>query len=505
MEVGVGSQPIRETKRDSGTRLRIIFLLIILVNAALIAYGIVYENISREKQAVLGAISGVFVVLGLIATFFDRKYLRFLREIQVTLFFVLVAAICIDVTYRLAPGLFPLALRNLMQDMPVAEQRVRVVEYLPYSPYAKPKPNVVVKIPAYHGSPNDFVYEWRTDSRGFKNLPELAARPTIPIVAIGDSFTEGMGVLTEQTWASQLTALGFSTYSLGVQGYAPTQMAGAFMHWGLPLKPQYVLIGYLTHVSERERYFAVPIDVDKPEALPSAIQRLVDEDRALARRINLDIPEPPQEIREQYRFAASAAIALGVRLWREWGVKIPADTRGIPDPDNDPRYMPSERLVADSTIKIGAMQRYRAEIFDVAFKWKLDIEAARNRPTWRSTLDRFTEVASAAKKAGAYPIIVMFYNRGYRYAEHATGMKLDPSNSNDVEASLMREFAEREGIGFIDTKASFDKAIRDITDSTPLSRYPYLRIDAHPSPFGHQLVAGQIADYLRARGHREMR
>lgn len=490
----------KETRRSS----QIIFSLVILANTILIGYALLSENISWGMRAVIASVFAIFIALGLIATF-SRWRLKFFRETQVTLLFALIIVALVDVAYLLAPGLFPLAFRHLMQDAPVAQQRVRVVDYLPFSPYAKPKPDVVIKIPGYYGPPDEFVYEWRTDRRGFKNSPAIAARETVPIVAVGDSFTEGMGVLTEQHWASQLSELGFATYTLGVQGYAPTQMAGAFEQWGLSLKPRYVLIGYLGNVSDRERYFAKPVEIENPEALPSAIQRLVHEDLALARRIRLDIPEPRQEIRQQYRFAASAAIALAVRLWRDGYGKIPAELMGgIPDPENDPRFMSRARLVADSEIKIGAMQRYRSEIKS-ALGSKLDREKHKNSNTWQSTLRKFSEIASSARKIGAQTIIVMFYNRGFVYAEHATGINLDSANANDVEASLLREFAARENIGFIDTKPAFDSAVKGITDSTPLRRYPYLTVDGHPSPFGHSLIAGQIADRLRSLGHRELR
>ena len=176
----------------------------------------------------------------------------------------------------------------------MAAERARVVDYLPYSPYAKPRPNVDIRIPAYHGPPDGFVYEWRTDRRGYKNMPEIAARDQLPIVAVGESFTEGMGVHTDETWASQLTWLGYATYNMGVQGYAPIQMSGTFQHFGMPLRPKWVIIGNLAEDYVRDRYFDnKDIDTTAPGALPSAIQRLVDEDRALERRIRLDIPEPP--------------------------------------------------------------------------------------------------------------------------------------------------------------------------------------------------------------------
>jgi hypothetical protein len=36
-----------------------------------------------------------------------------------------------------------------------------------------------------------------------------------------------------------------------------------------------------------------------------------------------------------------------------------------------------------------------------------------------------------------------------------------------------------------------------LKEEAPISLYPYLEIDAHLSPIGHQLVADEILAYLR--------
>ena len=103
-----------------------------------------------------------------------------------------------------------------------------------------------IRIPAYHGPPDGFVYEWRTDRRGYESTPEIAARDQLPIVAVGESFTEGMGVHTDRDLGqSKRTWLGYATYNMGVQGYAPIQMSGTFQHFGMPLRPKSVIIGNL--------------------------------------------------------------------------------------------------------------------------------------------------------------------------------------------------------------------------------------------------------------------
>lgn len=153
---------------------------------------------------------------------------------------------------------------------------------------------------------------------------------------------------------------GIDAYNLGVQGYAPTQIAGTFQHYGLPLKARWVIVGYLGGIFDREAHFAGDVDVLQPDALPSGIGRLVADDLAARRREQLDVAEPAQrELRKQYRYFTVALLARAAQTFRgeepipEW-LKA-----GIADADNDPRFMSREKLVADSGIRIGLMQRYR--------------------------------------------------------------------------------------------------------------------------------------------------
>jgi len=52
----------------------------------------------------------------------------------------------------------------------------------------------------------EFDYEIRTNSLGFRDIEHPLSKPPgeLRIMAIGDSFTEGMGAKFEQTWLNQL-------------------------------------------------------------------------------------------------------------------------------------------------------------------------------------------------------------------------------------------------------------------------------------------------------------
>ncbi|MGC3966069.1 MAG: hypothetical protein QM775_01465 [Pirellulales bacterium] len=173
---------------------------------ALVASREVLEPTTRATVLyVLGGIgfAGLTAIVG--QTFVGGKFFTGLGKLQFALCSMVLSCAAIEGLFTLAPSLFPGRLRSEVQQPDVERQRGQVVEYLPHAPFAKPKPDVVIRVPGYYGPPEQFEYEWRTDRRGFKNLPALAAKESFTAVAVGDSFTEGMGVRTEQTWASRLT------------------------------------------------------------------------------------------------------------------------------------------------------------------------------------------------------------------------------------------------------------------------------------------------------------
>lgn len=78
------------------------------------------------------------------------------------------------------------------------------------------------------------------DANGFRNVsvPESA-----DIVTIGDSHTQGINVLPEESWPGQLaTQLGQTVYNMGVQGYGPLQY-NKLVTQALAFRPKHVVIG----------------------------------------------------------------------------------------------------------------------------------------------------------------------------------------------------------------------------------------------------------------------
>jgi len=97
----------------------------------------------------------------------------------------------------------------------------------------------------------DFISAWKTDDWGFKN--NAIDRNNLTVVAIGDSFTEGVGVGIDDTWCSQLTLKGKPTYNLGIQGASPADMESIYKSHIDKLNTKVLLICYCGGTFVRNR------------------------------------------------------------------------------------------------------------------------------------------------------------------------------------------------------------------------------------------------------------
>ena len=460
-------------------------IFIIVCNATFLSLYFLLEKFSFSPIIISSYIGGLIIIaLGLASLNKNHPVAKIFVNFQLSLFIFSILCILLDVFFYFSPGVFPVTIRNLKDTASIEELRQQVVEYLPYSPYAKLKPNVSVKVPGYYGPDTDFVYEWKTDSRGFKNMANVAQLDQVHIVAVGDSFTEGLGVRTEDTWSSLLTKKGLVTYSLGVQGYAPTQMAGAYDHYGVPLKPNWVVIGYLGGVYQREAFFLKNEEqIINEKKFPSAIGRLVDQDITTARS---------REIKKQYKFVITAVMAFMRWQW-SGGLK-----GGVANPDEDARFMSESELKPNELIRIGAMQRYRNEIFSVR-QVKQSSAKLENEPEWKQTLTKFSNIINEAHSTGAKVVIVMFRFRGGMYYEKATGQQVPSDYLENIEKSHLEEFCKKNGVMFLDTAIKNRPYVAKLDESTPISEYPYLRYDGHPSPKGHEIIAEQLVEFFQAQ------
>ena len=143
-------------------------------------------------------------------------------------------------------------------------KNINSVEFLEYLPYVKFKPNVIVKSQGKRGS--DFTYEWLTDELGFKNPKRQNILDIqFDFIALGDSFTEAMGVKTQDTWVSKIEKKSYyKIYNAGVQGYSASQMKATYERLKNKLSHNGIIIGALPTIFGRESVFEEKDQIKKP-------------------------------------------------------------------------------------------------------------------------------------------------------------------------------------------------------------------------------------------------
>ena len=91
--------------------------------------------------------------------------LKNILNIQVYIFIIIF--LFIEILYLATPILIP---KEISLWIDKDDNQQKVIDYLDKSPYLKFKPNKVVRSAFYRGFSDEFVYSWKTDKNGFKNL-----------------------------------------------------------------------------------------------------------------------------------------------------------------------------------------------------------------------------------------------------------------------------------------------------------------------------------------------
>ena len=427
--------------------------------AAAICAVIVSVYLWFEPALPIGATYGTRYILAAVFVTLIALAL-FARNLLVSVTACLVTLVSLELVFLAVPGVFPDNVRMLVESGGTIAHE-EIVESLPYSPFAKPRHNALVRIPGYYGPKGSFEYEWRADRRGFKNLPEIAAHDRFKIVAVGDSFTEGMGVKIEDTWTSRLSRKGHLTYNLGIQGYSPTQFLGAYEQFGRKLSPKLVIIGMLGNVHERERKYLGLSDG------PQAIERLIDQDRDRQSTLYLETRDGyryPLVVDRRHRFLTSALIAF-TRHQINFALFFDV-ARGVAQPEFDARFAKGHR--------------YQGEI--ATAQSQIDPTTLAASETWASALSKLDRIVTLAQADGAKVLLLFFPNRGTAYSSQL------PANALDlVQARALGSFAKSLAISFIDFTPIF---------RAKAGQLPYLPVDGHPSPMGNEIIATEIARHL---------
>jgi hypothetical protein len=146
---------------------------------------------------------------------------------------IFLALVLAEGALRLAPGLLPVELQQIIRADP---RNYGVVD--PYIGYLH-KPNNALVI-----SGRDYRAVHHTDGYGFRN--DWPWPKTAEILTLGDSVTFGQGVEDNQAWPAIL-AHSFSrsrVINLGLIGAGPQQYLRVYETFGLKLRPKVVLVGF---------------------------------------------------------------------------------------------------------------------------------------------------------------------------------------------------------------------------------------------------------------------
>jgi len=377
----------------------------------------------------------------------------------------------LEAVFLVFPALTP---GFIVEKLPgVRDKRVDIVEYLDERPWVKFRGGTLIDTRDIRG--DDFVSQWTTDSLGFKNTPEIAARDSYFALALGDSYVEGTGTSINDTWSAHLSKMGYPTYNTGVQGYAPVQMLGVLEQWGPALHSDWILAGYTPGIEAREtRYMSSGFLSDKLfHGGIGIVARMVEENRSellytnfLFTNIALDIT--------QHQIGRLVTYARYIRML-DWIGKR--------------KYF-------------GQTEQYKREVDGAMTKHFDNVN-----PAWESAMNRYREMRDLSVRWGRKLAIVYMPARWEIYFEAIKGRPVSDDHPHRRQREALKAFSREQGIILIDTTDAFRRYIADLIkrldqgefgEVIPVSLLPYLSVDGHPSALGHKIVAEVVARQMKA-------
>ena len=210
-------------------------------------------NFDLPKGSYLLTFLWIILIISIFSQFsFQLK--RFHKKtvnLQFSISIIFILFLLTEFTYVINPNIFPKDIRMWVDKNKYNYSKV--TEELDELPFVKFKSNALLRTNYYRGTASQFSYEWISDKYGFKNTKEIAEKEFLKAIAIGDSFTEGMGVDTDKTYTSLLSSEGILTYNLGVQGYSLSQSLGTLKKFSNNFNYEYILLSYCKGTYPREK------------------------------------------------------------------------------------------------------------------------------------------------------------------------------------------------------------------------------------------------------------
>ncbi len=391
---------------------------------------------------------------------------------------IIVSILLIELLLFIKPQLIPDRILYKMSNSRVSKRygiNPLVLEKLDHSPWVKFKPNVTITDAIRPHEVNNFVGKWTTDSIGFKNPPNAFLDKQADAITLGDSHVEGVGVSPSQTFASILSSkYKIHTYNLGVQGYGPQQMLGAYSAYGTGLKPKFVVFCYNGSLFKRA----------------ASLQQGQMTGR-IASRLKLDEKKEKSSILNESVFLTTLKmlfIEIFVNTYKNIDIFIPKSDQLSKQDFN--KYLKSylSNYLIDNNV-------YHKEFAD------RDLIDKSMEITKECIMDFYEKV----KKDSAIPIIFVMPTSRYLvellypddYREKIKGSFVEVEyNANDE--ILM--FCKQNRLHVIDGIRPIREYLRNysLDSQAPLDcrKMPFFKVDGHPSQIAHEIYADTIFKYL---------
>jgi len=411
-----------------------------------------------EKKVVF-----VYLALALIlatANIFFKRYGYLIIFVNTAHFILIGFLTFIQTCYFISPSSIPLSAINIEPFLiPHFVENRRSLEFLPESPWIKFKPNSIAWSTDV-GREKEFQHIWKTDSLGFKNKFSLEDVSSLWAVTIGTSQAEGMGLPVENTYSSILTRGGYPTYSLGLQGYAPQQIAGSLSLFRAhsEITPKYVLWGYTPGHEGATTVFRNPKEVVSQKSFSGGVE--VIKSRELS-----DSPNNPLAT-DKPRYKYFLALNTFLDMLKSWGRdSLPAD--------------------ADS----GDIFDWYDKHFPGFYRFDPNSDVAK----W--TFESILKAKAIAEEMKSELVVVFFTTREFLYFKDTKWDRPILDNEVLLKNSLAT-FCQQNGIRMVDTYPGLRKYIENLAPPIKHQQLPYFK-DGHPNQVGAKIISDVILSNLK--------
>jgi len=294
---------------------------------------------------------------------------------------------------------------------------------------------------------DDFEYSWTTDFLGYKNLDSSNKKNNYKFLALGDSFTEGMGVSIENTWTNIIsTKYDTSVYNAGVQGYSASQFFGTLIYLQDKIKFDGIIIGHLPTIYQREINYA-----SRPDKATGGIESI---------RVN-----------KLNKGLALPQILKGSGSYIKTILKKDNHSYAANENDKFAKYI---------------IEIVKPEDIDTKFRLK-------ENDYWMALVKSYRQIAEFCILNNKKLVLVAFPMRYEVYFPHNTrGLQSHLEDQYYVEYELLKEELSGLGIQFVDSYPALKSYSKDALDH----ELPYLIKDGHLSKYGNDIVAELISSSL---------